>query len=35
MPLPAHRFPYSCYKQVFVDETYEDVSSYATLSILR
>ncbi|KAF0292861.1 Transcription initiation factor TFIID subunit 2 [Amphibalanus amphitrite] len=30
----ANRFPYSCYKQVFVDETYEDVSSYATLSIL-
>ncbi|KAL0273010.1 UNVERIFIED_CONTAM: hypothetical protein PYX00_005790 [Menopon gallinae] len=30
----ATRYPYSCYKQVFVDEAYEDVCAYATMSIL-
>nr|XP_018909078.1 PREDICTED: transcription initiation factor TFIID subunit 2 isoform X1 [Bemisia tabaci] len=30
----ANRYPYSCYKQVFVDETTVDVSAYATMSIL-
>lgn len=30
----SNRYPYSCYKQVFVDETYEDYRSYATMSIL-
>ncbi|GLH06390.1 Transcription initiation factor TFIID subunit 2 [Gryllus bimaculatus] len=30
----ANRYPYSCYKQVFVDEVDEDVSAYATMSIL-
>ncbi|KAK6625989.1 Transcription initiation factor TFIID subunit 2 [Polyplax serrata] len=30
----ATRYPYTCYKQVFVDEAYNDVSSYATMSIL-
>lgn len=31
----ANRYPYSCYKQVFVDEVDQDVSAYATMSILR
>ncbi|CAH2011710.1 unnamed protein product [Acanthoscelides obtectus] len=30
----SNRYPYSCYKQVFVDEAYEDYQSYATMSIL-
>lgn len=30
----ANRYPYSCYKQVFVDEVDQDVSAYATMSIL-
>lgn len=30
----ANRYPYSCYKQVFVDETAYDFKSYATMSIL-
>ncbi|XP_060530001.1 transcription initiation factor TFIID subunit 2 isoform X2 [Cylas formicarius] len=30
----SNRYPYSCYKQVFVDETYEDYQSYSTMSIL-
>lgn len=30
----SNRYPYSCYKQVFVDETHEDYRSYATMSIL-
>ncbi|KAJ1521858.1 hypothetical protein ONE63_002203 [Megalurothrips usitatus] len=29
------RYPYTCYKQVFVDETPDEVSAYATMSILR
>lgn len=29
-----NRFPYACYKQVFVDESYTTVSSYASLSVL-
>lgn len=29
------RYPYSCYKQVFVDETPEEVAAYATMSIMR
>lgn len=31
----SNRYPYSCYKQVFVDEVDEDVRSYATMSILK
>ncbi|XP_045473237.1 transcription initiation factor TFIID subunit 2 [Harmonia axyridis] len=31
----SNRYPYSCYKQVFVDEADEDYRSYATMSILR
>lgn len=30
----SNRYPYSCYKQVFVDETHEDYRAYATMSIL-
>ncbi|XP_063225105.1 transcription initiation factor TFIID subunit 2 [Bacillus rossius redtenbacheri] len=30
----ANRYPYSCYKQVFVDEVDQEVSAYATMSIL-
>ncbi|KAJ8032786.1 Transcription initiation factor TFIID subunit 2 [Holothuria leucospilota] len=30
----AATYPYSCYKQVFVDEAYEEYLSYATMSIL-
>ncbi|KAK3592160.1 hypothetical protein CHS0354_019451 [Potamilus streckersoni] len=30
----SSRYPYSCYKQVFVDESYDEVMSYATISIL-
>nr|CAD7424617.1 unnamed protein product [Timema monikensis] len=30
----ANRYPYSCYKQVFVDEVDQDVAAYATMSIL-
>ena len=29
----ASQFPYSCYKQVFVDQLFEDVCHYSTLSI--
>ncbi|MGH0148697.1 UNVERIFIED_CONTAM: hypothetical protein FKN15_013567 [Acipenser sinensis] len=29
------RYPYSCFKTVFVDETYVQVSSYASMSIFR
>ncbi|XP_062579980.1 transcription initiation factor TFIID subunit 2-like [Saccostrea cucullata] len=32
--LLSSRYPYSCYKHVFVDEAYEESTSYATLSIL-
>lgn len=31
----SNRYPYSCYKQVFVDEIHEDYRSYATMSILN
>ncbi|XP_046544224.1 transcription initiation factor TFIID subunit 2-like [Haliotis rubra] len=31
--LLSSRYPYSCYKQVFVDESYVDASSYATMTI--
>lgn len=31
----SNRYPYSCYKQVFVDEIDEDVNAYATMSILK
>lgn len=31
----ANRYPYPCYKQVFVDEADTQVHAYATLSILR
>lgn len=30
----SNRYPYSCYKQVFVDEAYEDYHSYATMTIM-
>lgn len=29
------RYPYSCFKTVFVDEAYVQVSSYASMSIFR
>lgn len=29
------RYPYPCYKQVFVDEVDVPVASYATMSVLR
>lgn len=32
--LLSTRYPYSCYKQVFVDEAYQDSQSYASFSIL-
>lgn len=32
--LLSTRYPYSCYKQVYVDEAYGDLHSYATMSIL-
>lgn len=31
----SNRYPYSCYKQVFVDEIDEDINAYATISILK
>ncbi|KAG9510630.1 Transcription initiation factor TFIID subunit 2, partial [Fragariocoptes setiger] len=31
--LLKHRFPYPCYKQVFVGEAYEDCQHYATMSV--
>lgn len=31
----SNRYPYSCYKQVFVDELDEDINAYATMSILK
>ncbi|KAH0952770.1 hypothetical protein HN011_011355 [Eciton burchellii] len=31
----SNRYPYSCYKQVFVDEIDEDINAYATMSILN
>ncbi|XP_077971287.1 transcription initiation factor TFIID subunit 2-like [Styela clava] len=31
----SFRFPYSCYKQVFVDEAYRDIESYASLGIFN
>ncbi|CAN8006025.1 unnamed protein product, partial [Ixodes pacificus] len=33
--LLSSRYPYSCYKQVFVAEAYVDADPYATLTILR
>lgn len=33
--LLSSRYPYSCYKQVFVDEAYIDAKPYATLTILN
>lgn len=30
----SNRYPFSCYKQVFVDEAEEDFKSYSTMSIL-
>ncbi|XP_022710567.1 transcription initiation factor TFIID subunit 2-like isoform X2 [Varroa jacobsoni] len=32
--LLSTRYPYSCYKQVFVAEAYEDVCAYSSMSIL-
>lgn len=29
------RYPYACFKTVFVDEAYVQVSSYASMSIFR
>lgn len=31
----SNRYPYSCYKQVFVDELDEDINAYSTMSILN
>ena len=31
----SSRYPYSCYKQVFVDEAYMDATPYATMTIFR
>lgn len=31
--LMSSRYPFNCYKQVFVDESYEDVTAYATMAI--
>jgi len=33
--LLSSRFPYSCYKQVFVDQAFGDVMPFATLTIFR
>nr|NVI78972.1 TBP-associated factor 2 [Cucujiformia] len=30
----SSRYPYSCYKQVFVDETHDDYRSFATMAVL-
>ncbi|XP_015908116.2 transcription initiation factor TFIID subunit 2 [Parasteatoda tepidariorum] len=32
--LLSSRYPYSCYKQVFVDETFQDARPYATMTVL-
>ncbi|XP_053395431.1 transcription initiation factor TFIID subunit 2-like isoform X2 [Mercenaria mercenaria] len=31
--LMSSRYPFSCYKQVFVDESYEDMQAFATMTI--
>ncbi|XP_052258217.1 transcription initiation factor TFIID subunit 2-like isoform X2 [Dreissena polymorpha] len=31
--LMSSRYPYSCYKQVFIDESYEEAQSFATMTI--
>lgn len=31
----ANRYPYPCYKQVFVDEADVSVHAYATMSVMR
>ena len=31
----AIRYPYSCYKQVYVNEAYSDLHAYTTMSIVR
>ena len=33
--LLSSRFPYSCYKQVFVDQAFEQARAYATITIFR
>uniref|UniRef100_T1JF23 Transcription initiation factor TFIID subunit 2 n=1 Tax=Strigamia maritima TaxID=126957 RepID=T1JF23_STRMM len=33
--LLSSRYPYTCYKQVFVDEAYDDIQPYATMTILN
>jgi len=33
--LLSSRYPYSCYKQVFVDDSYTDAAAYATMTIFR
>lgn len=33
--LMSSRYPFNCYKQVFVDESYDDVMAYATMTIFR
>ena len=33
--LLSSRYPYSCYKQVFVDQAGEEFHAYSTLSIFR
>ncbi|KAG8181816.1 hypothetical protein JTE90_001471 [Oedothorax gibbosus] len=32
--LLSSRYPYTCYKQVFVDETFQDARPYATMTVL-
>ena len=31
----ATRYPYTCYKQVFVDEAWDEMTSYATLAVMN
>ncbi|XP_035219613.1 transcription initiation factor TFIID subunit 2-like [Stegodyphus dumicola] len=33
--LLSSRYPYSCYKQVFVDESFQDARPYATMTVLN
>ena len=31
----ATQFPYTCYKQVFVDESFDEMTSYSTMAVLN
>ena len=31
----ATRYPYTCYKQVFVDEAWDEMTSYSTLAVMN